>query len=347
MSTETENTTTVETPVEPVVDTPVEKSMDDTLRETYARLTSTEETPAETPSATRSRGPDGKFAKAEAAQAQVVETPPVAAQASAYDAFPSSWKRDHEANWKALPPAIREEIHRREQNFLDGVKQYREPAAFGTAIGQELLPHVDSFRRLGTTPQAVVRDVMQTWSAFTNGNEGQKADALLQIARQYGIDIAALQQRATAPHAVEPDVAALAPLRQELAEIRGSIVAREQQQAQIEAETAERDIVAFKADAAHPHFETVRGEMSRLFATRQATTLQDAYDKAVWMVPAAREALLAEQDAARRKREADEATAARKAAAANVVRRGTPPATAKPGSMEDTIRETLRSIRSQ
>jgi hypothetical protein len=72
--------------------------------------------------------------------------------------------------------------------------------------------------------------------------------------------------------------------------------------------------------------------------------LQEAYDKAIWMVPEVRDKLLAKQDQERRAKEAEQAAAARKAAAANVRPRGTPPAAQKPGSMEDTIRATYREL---
>lgn len=347
----------------PEASTPAEapRDMETTIRETYRELTSAQsegDDPGERPA--RVRGPDGKFVKAtpdaatppETAQAgtetpaegeAATETPAV--PASPYDAYPQSWRKEMQAEWAKLPPAVREEVHRREQNFLDGIKQYREPAAFGQAIGAELLPHVELFRQLQTTPQEVVRDLMQTWSGLVRGSAHERANLLRQVAQQFGIDAASLSAPATgAASSATPASADLTPLSQEVAAIKARLEAEAQERARIEAEQATHEIERFGSDPKREHFAAVRQTMSQLLLSGQATTLEDAYDKATWLVPDVRAKLLAAQDAERKRRDAEVAAAARKAAATNVQRRGTPPVAPKAGSMEDTIRATLRQM---
>lgn len=360
MDTEQTVDTTSAPAAEPIgaADTPAPaRDMESTIRETYRELIAAPEPETNDDKPARARAPDGKFTKTTPEGTEIAAAPPETsdatevpaetppAQTAPYDAYPQSWRKELQAEWTKLPPPLREEIHRREQNFLDGIKQYREPAAFGQAIGSELLPHVELFRQMQTTPVAVVRDLMQTWSGLVKGSPQDRANLIRQVAAQFGIDATSLSASATGPasSATQPS-ADLAPLSQELAQIKQRLEADAQERQRIEAEQASAEIESFGKDPKREHFAAVRQAMSQLLLSGQATTLQDAYDKATWLVPEVRAKVLAAEDAARRKREADQAAAARKAAAANVTRRGTPPVATKPGTMEDTIRSTLRKL---
>lgn len=325
-------------------------SLEDTIRSEYQKLAAQEpEVAADTEDAPelatpRSRDDKGKFAKT-ASEPTPVDTPAVAAAAQPFDAYPGSWKKDHEPKWKALDAGLREEIHRREQNFLDGIKEYKESSAFGKAIGQDLLPHLDTFRKLNTTPQAVVRDLMGTWSRLVTGDKSTKQQILLRIASDYGIDMPAgaapSPQIGAPPSANQPD---FTPVLQRVEGIEQALQAQQAERQRLESAQIDADIARFAADTKNEHFSTVREEMGRLMTAGSAATLQEAYDKAVWLVPEVRTKIQAKDAEVLRQRQADEAAAARKAASANVTRRGTPPQVPKAGSMDDTIREQYRRL---
>ena len=345
-----------DTETAPIETTP-DQAMEATIRDEYRKLTT--EAPAddtapqeETPAAPvvetakeRVRGPDGKFTKGDKpADSGVVAAAPVA-ETKPYDAYPSSWKKDHETTWKGIPEPVRAEIHRREQDFLSGLKEYKEPAAFGKALAADLLPHLDTFRRLNTTPQNVVREVMGTWSTLVNGTPDQKRQALLQVANTYGIQFPAgaapSPQNGAQPPASGVD---FSPVLQRVETLEQSLQAQRAESARLEQERMDAEIGQFGKDPKHEHFEAVRQEMGRLIQAGSATTLEDAYNKAIWAQPETRAKLLEKETQERSKRLADEAAAARKAALANVTRRGTPPTVQKPGSMDDTIRSEYRRL---
>jgi len=84
--------------------------------------------------------------------------------------------------------------------------------------------------------------------------------------------------------------------------------------------------------------------MYRLIMAGQAETYTDAYKQACQLVPEVKAVFdqrKAEED---RKAEAARAAAARRAAGVQVPDRGSPPAASKPGTMDDTLRETYRRI---
>lgn len=348
----------------------VEKTMEDTARETYREImarnaepeTSPEgEAEAPEPTAQRARGPDGKFVKqdgipdAPAATPEQTQAPaeqqqaqPAQAATNNPDQYPRTWRKGLENDWKALPAAVRQEIAKREQDMDRGLAQYREPAAFGQAIGQEMLPHIDVMREIGVTPQRLTRDLMGAWVTLVKGSPDEKRNMLLQLAQGAGIDIAGSAPQATASQ--QPDTAVqpvLEPVLQRVQNIEQMVRQQAQEQARAASESAAAEVAAFRAKPEHKHFDAVQQTMAQLVSTGQATTLDDAYSKAIWMVPEVREQLLAEQAQKRAADEAAKAAAARKAAAVNVPRRGTAPVAPKTGSMEDTIRETLRRLNSQ
>jgi len=342
-------------PEEAVIEATPDQALENTIRDEYRKLTT--EAPAddtapqeETPAAVeakpaRAHGPDGKFVKVDQPADGVVAATPAATEQKPYDAYPSSWKKDHETTWKGIPEQVRAEIHRREQDFLSGLKEYKEPAAFGKALAADLLPHLDTFRRLNTTPQNVVREVMGTWSTLVNGTPDQKRQALLQVARNYGIDLGAGAAPSPQNGAHQPATGVdFSPVLQRVESLEQTLQAQRAESQRLEQERMDAEIGQFGKDPKHEHFEAVRQEMGRLIQAGSAQTLQDAYDKAVWSLPETRAKLLEKETQERSKRLADEAAAARKAALANVTRRGTPPTVQKPGSMDDTIRSEYRRL---
>lgn len=361
-----------ERPLEPetdVVETPETdeaaepKSMDDTIRDEYRRLTGKaeqtegDELEPEQPQTQqgRARGPDGKFVKQADDPAQASpEQPDLAHQAQqpveqqATPDYPKTWRKELQGEWGKLPPAVKAEIQRREENFFEGIKQYQEPAAFGRAIGQEMLPHVDIMRQVGVTPQQLTRDIMGTWSTLVRGSPDQKRGVLLQLAQQYGIDItapAAPSSTGSAPaQAMSPD---LNPVLQRVQSIEQMVRQQAEQAARAASEQAMTEVQRFASNPERKHFAAVQETMAQLVGSGQATTLEDAYDKAVWLVPEIRQQLLAEQDQKRQADEAVKAAAARKAASVNVARRGTTPVAPTKGTMEDTIREKYRELTGQ
>lgn len=352
-------TTVTETPATPAAES--KPSMDETIRSTWRELTGgdgddTGEQPGQTEA--RARGPDGKFTKgAEKASqegkpaAQQATDPAAAAtadpghqplQTAPHDAFPNTWRRELADTWKTLPPTVREEIHRREGDFHNGIRQYRDAATFGQGIAQEMIPYQQIMQQRGVQPRELVRDVFATLNTFATGTDEQKASALLKVAQDYGINLDAVTTlRQRAPDGVAP---ALAPVLQRIQQVESTLTAQAQEREQLQRAEDEATVQRFINDPKNEHAKTCAKEMAALLTSGQARDLQDAYEQALWLNPETRAALLAKQDKERHTREAAEAAAARKAAGVNVPRRGTPPVTPKPGTMEDTARAVYRDL---
>lgn len=344
------------TPIEPAGETPApaeasapapepqaapERSMDETIREEYARLTH--------PAPERARGPDGKFLRAETPEAPgdtggegpapESPAPPPAAEPHPWDAAPNTWRKELAAEFGTLPETVRQEIHRREGDFHKGISQYRDAAAFGHAMFEDVSPHFDAMRQLGGTPREVVREVMGAWRALATGSADQKRATLLKLADGYGISLDELIEARNREPSAGPEIA---PVLQRIERLESSITQSQQAAERAKQEALQAQVEKFISDPSRIYIETVFEDLLAL--VKSGLTPEEAYDKAIWSHPETRAQLLAKQDEERRKREAAEAAAARKAAAVNVAKRGTPPVKAPPGQMEDTIRETYRRL---
>ena len=275
-----------------------------------------------------------------------------------YSSAPTTWKKDAAEGWKDLPVHVRQEIHRREQNMLDGIKQYKESADFGNSLWKEFQPYEPLMRALNTNPQEAVKVMLNQEYVLRQGTPEQKGQLIADAIKTYGIDPKLIRldggQRSEVPADLQQH---LTPLQQEVEALKRQLQQRDEQaqQASDAATRAQRDEVAGEVEKfrtalddtgklRNPYFDQVRDDMSALIANGRANGLQDAYDKATWANPEVRAKLIAAQRKAEREAAAKKAADAKKAAAANVETQGTLPGKAPTGTMEDTIRATYRQL---
>lgn len=357
----------------PAADAPAATSIEDTIRNAY-RAQKAAATPAETDagdaeaaaadeaaevvdpakprtnSAGRLINDKGQFLKADGtvvATEEEADVAPAAEEALASDDAPGqfgeppvSWKKEAKADWLKIPESQRAEIHRREEDFHRGIQKYKQFSDIGTSLHKVIEPYGKMIIDAGHTAPALIGDLLNMQKVMTTGTPQERASMAMQILQNTGVTLEQLQAVPQQP-AIDPNIAAL---MQKVQSLEGALHGQTQQREQAEQADVTSEIESFRTDGKHEHFGMVALDMSALLAQGRASNLQDAYDKAVWANPETRAKLLQKQEQDKARKQADEAAAARKAAGANVQRRGTPPAQAKPGTMDDTIRQTLRRL---
>ena len=345
------------------IDTPLSEpaakasSMEDTIRAKFRELNK----PAEAP-----RGQDGKFQKTADLAGKIVAPEPVvepevdpAAEPAveptvepvvepvdpALEKAPSSWTKEAQAKWAATDPVIRKEAIRREADFHKGLETYKGWARVGQELNAEIQPYEALIRAANTAPQAVIKDVFNTIYQLKTGSSDQKAAVALNILNEYGVDLAAVQAAsekiAEGLPPVDPEVQ---QLKIEMQRLKQENQEREQAAQRSQFAEVVNEAEAFKKAAGHEHYEDVKLEMAAFIESGVCSTLQEAYDKAIWANSQVRAKLEAERQKAERVKTAEKAAAAKKAASTNVVPRGTLPGAPKVGTMEDTIKTKLREI---
>lgn len=271
------------------------------------------------------------------------DSEPAVAAPTPGDEPPRTWKPEVAALWAGLDPAVKAEVQRREQDIFKGIEQYKSAAQTGQAYQSVVDPYMPILKQFNIDPVAQVKSLMHAHYQLATGSPETKAALFQQLARDYNVDLSSIPE----PSYVDPAVQAL---RAELNGVKSTLSAREAAELRTQQETLSRQIDTFASDkTAHPYFDEVANDIANLLTAKVSSTLEDAYERAVWANPVTRAKeqtrLTAAAEAKRIDAERDRAAKARQSLRANVrptAKNGS--ATAPVGSMDDTIQETLARI---
>ena len=228
---------------------------------------------------------------------------------------PSSWKRDYHEVWQTADDKLKEYAWQREEEMRKGVEPLLGKAQFADKMQRVMQPYEQTIRGLGIEPEAAVEALMRADYTLRTAPADQKRAYLAQLASQYGINLGEIDPYSQ-PGPVDP---AVYQLQNELNNIRGEVVGWKQQQEQAQNQALQAEINDFAETA--DHFEDVRPTMISLLQGGVATTLEEAYEKAIRLddnvyseIQKGRQA----QDDVARRDAANKAAKAAKAAAVSV-----------------------------
>jgi hypothetical protein len=273
-----------------------------------------------------------------------VETPATTPPATT-DIAPKTWRPEAAAEWANLPPTIKAEIQKREEDIFRGLETYRADADTGRRFTQTLQPFMATLNQYGIDPQQQISSLMQAHHTLALGSPQQKMDLFAQLARDYNIDTTMLP---LAPY-VDPAVQGLQQTVQNL-ESRLSMADRQAQQAR--QADAQQAVNRFASDPANAYFEELSNDIAGLLQSGVAKDLKDAYERAVWANPVTRgkeQSRIAAETASKAAEEAKARAAKAKSALAATVRTSAKSgsAAAPIGSIDDTLEATLAGIRNR
>lgn len=356
-----------------------EIDMEDSMRETFAEMQGDEPEEVEEVSEGRSRDDKGRFAAkaeyqpdkepdeeeepiaAEVDDEQDVDEPEPDIEPAPVESHnaPAAWTPAAKSLWNDVPERIRQEILKREEDSRTGIQRLKGDLESKAQFGSSMAAVVDPYRAIieseGGTPETAVQEMLNSAYILRQGHPQQKAQMVLQLVQQYGFgnELVAMirgggqntQQQAPA---YDPRVD---QLEKRLAEQDRLAEERSTQSVQQVIEDF-TNAVDEDGSLVNPYFANVQDLMIPLLESGQKETLEEAYEAALWMHPETREILLGQrtsQTEGRRQVEAKErATKGRKANKVNLPKRGHHDSKPnKPtGSIEDTMRETMESLKS-
>ena len=281
--------------------------------------------------------------------ALATETPEVTSDtpAPAADAPPKTWRKEASAVWAGLPSEVKSEILKREEDIFKGIESYKAEATFGKSMKDVIIPYEPILRQFNINPVQQVASLMNAHYTLATGNEQTKIAMFQKIAQDYKVDLGSLS--IGEPPYVDPAVSAL---QNELNSVKSQLSAAAQTRYQEQATANKKQVDAFAADTKNVYFNEVADDMAALLSKGVVGSLQEAYDKALWMNPSVRAKELARTTAestqaaqAEAKAKADKAKAA---TAANVRARAKSGSAATPlGSLDDTLNEAFANIKSR
>lgn len=284
----------------------------------------TEDKPLETSAEQRARDEAGRFAAKEKAPEPV--TPP--AEEIKPIKAPSSWKpAAQEAYLKAergealTPEEVRiltNEANRRESDFHRGVEEFKTHAQKARAYEQVIAPYQQTFQQLGVDAPTAIGALLKADHTLRYGDPATKAQYFQQLAQQYGVNL----ENISNPLPIDPQIQYYQQQNNQLIQTTEKLHNWVQQQEQTR---ANQELEQF-SQAGNAHFDAVRGDMADLLETGKATSLQDAYEKAVWMNPDIRQSLIEQQRSEAQKKAMAEAQNLRAKTAAVSVKGSSPSA---------------------
>lgn len=267
------------------------------------------------------------------------QQPPALPQGLAWDKLPKAWKKDMESHWSTLPEPVRQYVHSREQQILDGIRGYarghdnwnRLVEPYQQILAQN--PNID--------PVELMSGLARNHLILVQGTAEQKRALYKHMAQHYGITQEEAKELAQSQTGQTPAAPAPAPAGdqgfspkqlQALQSMLGPILQPIQQQRLQEVQTK---VDAFFSDPKNKYSEEVAEDMLGLFRQGRATDLPEAYEMAVMRNPAIKAKYLADL--------AESAQPSGPGPSTTNIKSSTTPATpAAPGSIDDTFKAVLK-----
>lgn len=259
---------------------------------------------------------------------------------------PAAWSAEVKAKWATLPPDVQTYIAQRESEAHKAITQAGARLKDYEGLDAVLGPRREALKASWGNEGTALQQLFQLSDFATSNPSG----FVQWFAQQNGVDLSRLTSASAVQANADPQVAAL---QHELSTIKSSIT--QQQMTQLDNDI--RTFATAKDDAGNPlrpHFEEVRADMARLLSAEIATSLEDAYNRAirlndaVWSKvqagEAAQRAKAAEaEEAKRREAQAKAAAEAKKAASINVRAVGAVSGSpVRSGSMRETMEAVAR-----
>lgn len=276
--------------------------------------------------------------------ADTPETP--AAKPDDADVAPKTWTKEAQEHWATIPPRVKQEILKREADMFKGLEGYKQSAELGNSLRNEVSPYIPLLKSQQRDPMKLIGQMMNTHYTLSMGNAEAKVGVIRELAKNYGVELSGIFEE---PAYVDPQVAGL---QKELGELKSRLNQQTELQTNVVRQELEAKVSAFISDPKNVYVNEVTNDMVTLLTSGVCKTLEEAYEKAVWQNPITRakeqDRLTADRKAkeeAEAKKKADEARAAMEANVKSRARSGG--GTAKVGSMDDTMAETLAKIRAR
>lgn len=224
-------------------------------------------------------------------------TPPPAADAPAALNAPASWKAGLREYWKTLAPDVQSEIHRREGEH---VERMRENAAMRSQIGrfnQVVEPYRALMEAEGGEPLSAFHDYLRAATLLRTGAPNDRAAFVAALVQRYGVPLdaldahlaSALRSGATGQMPLYPQQAQQPqPPQQQFRDPRLDALLAQAEQAT--AGQIRSEVDGFKAN--HEFFDDVRLTMADVMdaAAKRGIemSMEDAYQRACMIEPEVR-----------------------------------------------------------
>lgn len=255
---------------------------------------------------------------------------------------PKSWSKEIAPEFTKLAKPVQEYIRKREEDFTNGISQYKQAADYGNAVHAVIQPYMAHLNSKGADVSNTLKFLLNADYLLATGTPERKSAFIRQVMKDSGITTEMLGAE---PVQKSADVQAL---EQQVREMGGTLNQFQSAQLNERQQAIAKAVDTFASDPKNVYFAENSADIVKLI--NAGYTLEDAYEKAKWANPLTRAKEQAraskEEKDARDKAAREAADKAKRATRSNV--KDTPSNRSAPtgllGSMDDTLRATLRTI---
>jgi len=256
---------------------------------------------------------------------------------------PASWKKEMRESFSALTPDMQDYIEQRESEMRSGLDQNKDDSTLGRSIRDVMSPYETEMAAANVNSETMVKNLMGAHYKLTTAPIAERTEMMNRLAHEYGVQLGPAvkgEQKTVDPQVYE--------LQKELNGLKYKIGESEKVTRQATETRVTNEVNEFAEK--HEHFDEVSEQL--IAFVNNGDTLESAYEKAVWANPITRQKEMdrvsTEKTDADNKAKMEKVRAAKKAKSTNVSSRdsGRSP-TGFLGSMEDTMRDTLRDIQNR
>lgn len=255
------------------------------------------------------------------------------AQAEAWRSLPKAWKKEMESHWGKLPPEVMQYAHEREKQALDGIMQYKQGVDKWNSTMEPFKQWFDHYK---IDPHDAFKRLASSHIVLKYGKPEDRRKWAQQLVQDYGL-AEVLGGQAGQPNGQSPapqDNEQLRQFQQELEHVKDTLY-----QAQLKENIAA--VNKFFSDPANEYAADLQEDILRIFEQGSASTLQEAYEKAMWLNPTVRQKLM--------QKEIENATKPKRPGPSNVKSSSVAPAPTEDAdeSIDETLKATLNRIQSR
>lgn len=203
--------------------------------------------------------------------------------------LPPSWSKNLAEKWATLPDEVKLEIAKREEEVTRGFTRDGEDKK----MAREFKDVFSEYEKQGIVfPRGykdTVKELLGAAKVLNYGSPQEKLNYIDATARSVGIDL----RSALGIGQSNPEVAQqnnlpnpeLYALQQRQAQLEAEIRRQNELQDQMQSKEASEIINKFASDPAHKYYHQVAPQMGRLIQSGFASSLEDAYEKAINLDP--------------------------------------------------------------
>ncbi len=211
------------------------------------------------------------------------EAPAKAAAPAAPAKAPRSWSAEAKAAFATLPPAVQQDVLRREREISQGLERTAPARQHFERFSEVTKPFEPLLQAYGVDAIDAVKTLFSTRAALEIGTPEQKAQIVAGIVHDFGIDVAALDELLVKRGPVQPFRAAPPP-PPPARDPEVQALLEHFKAVKVEKATAEIDKIA-----SLPHFEELRDDIADVVesfhAAGRTISLESAYKRALAMNP--------------------------------------------------------------